>query len=111
MRAWRCTTRRVFSRRDEKRPPLAAGLFVQAEITGKQYDGVYAIPREALRSNSQVLIVENENKLRARDVKILRLDAETAYISDGLQNNDLVCLSNLDTFVDGMLVKPVIESE
>lgn len=96
---------------DKNRPPLAAGLFVQAEISGKQYKNIYAIPREAIKSNSQVLVIEQENKLYARNVKILRLDGETAYISEGLVNGEMVCLSKLDTFVDGMLVEPVQEND
>lgn len=96
---------------NKKKPPLAAGLFVQAEISGKQYKNIYAIPREAIRSGSKVLVIKQENKLYAREVKILRLDGETAYISEGLNDSEMVCLSKLDTFVDGMLVEPVQETE
>ena len=96
---------------DNNRPPLAAGLFVQAEIFGKQYKNIYEVPRKAIKSGSQVLVIEQENKLYARDVKILRLDAETAYISEGLDNGEMICLSKLDTFVDGMLVEPVRDTE
>lgn len=96
---------------DDNRPPLAAGLFVQAEIFGKQYKNIYAVPRKAIKSGSQVLVIEQGNKLYARDVKILRLDAETAYISEGLDNGEMICLSKLDIFVNGMLVEPVRDTE
>ena len=96
---------------DNNRPPLAAGLFVQAEIFGKQYKNIYAVPRKAIKSGSQVLVIEQGNKLYARDVKILRLDAETAYISEGLDNGEMICLSKLDIFVNGMLVEPVRDTE
>lgn len=96
---------------DDNRPPLAAGLFVQAEIFGKQYKNIYEVPRKAIKSGSQVLVIEQGNKLYARDVKILRLDAETAYISEGLDNGEMICLSKLDIFVNGMLVEPVRDPE
>lgn len=96
---------------DDNRPPLAAGLFVQAEIFGKQYKNIYEVPRKAIKSGSQVLVIEQGNKLYARDVKILRLDAETAYISEGLDNGEMICLSKLDIFVNGMLVEPVRDTE
>ena len=35
------------------RPPLAVGLFVEAEISGRRVDGVYALPRGALRGNDR----------------------------------------------------------
>lgn len=96
---------------DDNRPPLAAGLFVQAEIFGKQFKNIYEVPRKAIKSGSQVLVIEQGNKLYARDVKILRLDAETAYISEGLDNGEMICLSKLDIFVNGMLVEPVRDTE
>lgn len=84
---------------------------MQAEIFGKQYKNIYAVPRKAIKSGSQVLVIEQGNKLYARDVKILRLDAETAYISEGLDNGEMICLSKLDIFVNGMLVEPVRDTE
>jgi len=94
---------------DEGKPPLAVGIFVQAEIAGKSYENIVRLPREVLRGES-VLVVEG-NKLSSRQVEILRLDAGSVFISEGLTAGELVCLSNLETFVEGMFVKPIIESE
>jgi len=94
----------------QNRPPLAVGLFVEADIEGKQYRNIFQVPREAIRLENKVLVVQNEAQLFSREVEVLRLDAEKAYISSGLQRGDLICLSNLDTFVEGMRIEPTLNS-
>jgi len=89
---------------ENNRPPLAVGMYVQAEIMGKIVDNVYSIPRSALRPNKQILVV-TDNRLYYRDIDILRADASEAIISRGLNPNDQICLSPLDTVVDGMRVR------
>ncbi len=95
-----------------ERPPLAVGTFVEAEIDGRMADGVFVVPRVALRPtrrgmSEQVLIVDGEDRLRFRDVDILRLDGESAMISSGLTAGERVCVSPLDAAVDGMEVRTV----
>ena len=46
---------------DSKRPPLAVGMFVRAEIHGKKLARVIVLPRSALRGRSRVLVVERES--------------------------------------------------
>ncbi|MCP3977898.1 MAG: efflux RND transporter periplasmic adaptor subunit [bacterium] len=91
---------------DRERPPLAAGMFVEAEIVGRSVENVSVIPRSALRSGDQVLILDDENRLRFRDVTVLRLTPERAILSDGLATGDRVCLSAISAVTDGMRVRP-----
>ena len=50
----------------EGRPPLAAGLFVEAEIQGVTVEDVVVIPRSALREGDRVLVLDDENRIRLR---------------------------------------------
>lgn len=93
-----------YGRSENERPPLAVGMYVKAEIQGKTVDNVYAIPRSAIRPNQQILVV-TDNRLYYRDIEILRADASQAIINKGLHPNDQICLSPLDTVVDGMPVR------
>lgn len=86
------------------RPPLAVGLFVQAEISGKTVHHVFSIPRAALYSENRVLIVR-EGRLYFREVKILRTDAHSAIVQSGLAIGERICLSPMDAPVDGMRVR------
>ncbi|MCB1643809.1 MAG: efflux RND transporter periplasmic adaptor subunit [Pseudomonadales bacterium] len=87
-------------------PPLAVGMFVSASITGHRFDDIVALPRPTLRG-SQVLIVDQQQRLRFRPVEVLRVEGETAYIRSGLNRGDQVCLSPIDNVIDGMPVRPV----
>jgi membrane fusion protein, multidrug efflux system len=85
--------------------PLPMGLFVEAEIRGKTLEGVYVLPRAALREGAHVLVVDAENRLRFRSIEVARTEAEDVVISGGLQNGDTVVVSPLETPVEGMLVQ------
>ncbi len=87
------------------RPPLFAGLFVEVEIHGRVARDVVVVPRTALRGSNQVLVVDGDNRLRFREVDLLRLEAENALIRSGLVGGERVCISTLDAVVEGMQVR------
>lgn len=97
-------------RPQDDRPPLLAGLFVSAEIMGDRLEGVYDIPRDALRGRDRVLLVDESDRLRYRTVTIVRAEQDRAIIQDGLQPGDRLCLSPIEAPVDGMRVRTVTES-
>lgn len=88
-------------------PPLPVGLFVQADIEGRLVDNIVVLPRAAIRNQHQVLVVDGENRLRYRDIELLRFDRDQVYISGGLEAGEAVNLSPIQTVIDGMRVKTV----
>lgn len=89
--------------------PVPVGMFVQAEIRGRKVENVFRLPRSAMRDNNQVLVVDSDDRLNFRQVSILRLEHDEMLIDKGLSEGELVCISPLQTVVEGMLVKPFIE--
>ena len=87
------------------RPPLAVGLFVDAEIQGAVHQDLIRLPRSALRGESRVLVVDPESRLRFRDVTVLRQTQDDAYISSGLLDGEWVCVSPLQISSDGVQVR------
>ena len=87
------------------RPPLSVGLFVNAEIMGSTVPNLVRLPRTAIRGDSRVLIVDNESRLRYRDVTVLRREQDTVLVSSGLIRGDWVCISALQATAEGMLVR------
>lgn len=85
------------------------GLFVQASIRGREVNNVVRLPRSVIRDNNQVLIVDDDNRLHFRTVTILRLEHDEVLIESGLQDGEIVCLSPMQTVVEGMRVQPVFE--
>jgi len=89
--------------------PLPIGLYVQAEISGRQVDDIITLPRNVIRNNNQVLVVDAENKMHYREVEILRLDEANVLISGGILPGELICISPIQAVYDGMSVQPVRE--
>ena len=89
--------------------PPPVGLFVEAEIQGRSADNVVVVPRSAIRSGNQVLIVDGDDRLRFRTVSIARIYGDDAYIDGGLEKGERVCLSVLQAVIDGMRVEVVAD--
>jgi RND family efflux transporter MFP subunit len=87
------------------RPPLAAGMYVDAEIVGREVEGVVVIPRAAMRGADQVLVIDEEDRLRFRDVDVLRVTRDQAIVGGGLAAGERICLSPLSAVTDGMRVR------
>jgi len=87
-----------------RRPPLAVGLFVEAEIQGRRVDGTVTLPRSALRDGDNVLVVDREGRIRFRDVTVLRREGEQVVVGGGLAAGENVVVSPLAAAVDGMKV-------
>ena len=90
-------------------PPLQVGAFVAAEIEGQYLNDIVRLPRAALRPNSRVLIIDGDNRLRFREVNVLRLENDFVIIDSGLESGEVVNLSPIQTVVDGMRVSLTFE--
>jgi len=89
--------------------PLAVGLFVEAEITGRTLPDAFVLPRAALQSSGEdgdlVHVVDAENRLHLRPVEVLRTEREEVVIGAGLEDGERVSVSPLAAVVDGMAVR------
>ena len=82
---------------------LKIGMFVNAEIDGLTYDNITIVPRNSVK-NDMIWVVENF-VLRKKSVEVIRLENDFAFIADGLEKNDRVLKTRLDSYVDGMPVR------
>ncbi len=89
---------------------LSVGLFVTAEISGLAVDNIISLPRSAMRNDDNVLVVDADNRLRFRKVQPLRHYKDMVLVADGLEAGELVCLSAVQTAIDGMAVRPVTQN-
>jgi len=95
----------------ENRMNLELGMFVEVLFAGEVLTGVIEIPRTALRENSSVWVMDNDQKLRVKHVEIARLEKQSALISEGLRNGDMVILTALPGGVDGLKLRPANKGE
>ncbi|WP_317930422.1 efflux RND transporter periplasmic adaptor subunit [Halioxenophilus sp. WMMB6] len=90
---------------------LPIGLFVEADIMGREVDNVIRLHRSAMRNSEQVVVVDAEHRLRLPEVSILRLEGDYVLIQGGLTAGTLVSTHAVELAVEGMVVEPVLVSE
>lgn len=76
--------------------PLAPGLFVDADIEGKFFGNVITIPRDGLRPQDEVYVVDNKGKAEIRKVTVLDASPERAVLTSGVEAGELVVLSPME---------------
>ncbi|PTN10934.1 efflux RND transporter periplasmic adaptor subunit [Nitrosomonas aestuarii] len=87
---------------------LPIGLFVEALIQGRRFDRLIILPASALFNNNHVAVLDQDNRLRLRTVKIFKSERKQVIIQAGLNANEQVLISGLLQPVEGMQVTPVI---
>ncbi len=85
---------------------LRPGLFVQARIAGRTLPHCARIPFSAFVGLERVALVAPDNTLQFRDVTVVHRDEESVYISGGVEENSLVCLTELPAMITGQKVVP-----
>ena len=92
-------------------PDLETGMFVDIQLKGRFLNNVISIPRKALRNNRQVWLIDEENRLRIKQVEIARREKEQLLISAGLSAGDQVVTTSLSAAADGMLLRPLKQEQ
>lgn len=87
--------------------PMAVGMFVSAEIEGVEEQAAYVMPRLALRNEDKVYVINAENHLEIRTVKVLSTSEDQVMVTSGVSQGEHVVTSTLPNAVDGMDVEPV----
>lgn len=86
--------------------PLAMGLFVDAVIEGKPYEGAFELPRSALHGQDEVYIIADGDVLQKRIVNVVSTEREMILVAGGLREGDLVVSSPLRGASAGSKVTP-----
>ena len=92
-------------------PALALGSFVDISFTGRTMAEIFALPRQALRDNNTVWVVTDDNRLRVKTVKTVRLERNEVFINEGIASGDRVILTNLTGAANGMKLRAANRGE
>ncbi len=87
-------------------PILPVGLFVEAEINGKELTDIFKIPNTALSPNGDVLIVNQNNALEIRKINYLTKTQDYILVKEGISSGERIVISKLSVATEGMLVTP-----
>ncbi len=87
-----------------KQMPLN-GLFVEANIQGKELQNIVVLPQAAINAAQQVLVVDKDQHLHSRYLTVLRTEQQRVLIQQGLQPGERVVTSGVDIPIEGMTVQ------
>jgi RND family efflux transporter MFP subunit len=90
---------------NQDRTPLLIGEYVRVKIIGRKLDNVFQIPRTALKDNSSIWIVSENQTLEIRKVRPVWRDADVVLLKDGLKPGERLIVSDLPAPVEGMTVR------
>ena len=94
-----------YSLKDPCREPLRIGTFVNASIQGRAFDNIVVLPRYLLRAGNELWVIDQDNRLRSRQVGILRTGGDMIFVHEGLREGELVSLTGLDNSFRGAEVE------
>ncbi len=86
-------------------PALKIGQFLEAEISGKQLENVFVLPRTAVRGTNTVHLIDAENRLQRREIDIIWRDTKNLIASGPLEPGAQLSLTALPFAADGIKVQ------
>ena len=99
-----------FIGKEKNRLPLVAGMYCQVDFIGKEQKDVVRVPWSALQLNGHIYVVDKDNIVHEKEVKILSSREDRVIISSGLNNGEKVITQRIPYgVVNGTEVKTVIE--
>ena len=95
---------------DDAGPPLLAGLFVEAEIAGREVDDVVALPATAIQPGDRAFVVVPDGDgeawvLEERTLSVLRRGRDQVLVTGPLAAGDRVVTVRLPQMRAGMRVR------
>lgn len=91
--------------RQENSLPLRMGSFVEAELDGLTVEAVFAVPRYVIKGTNQLLVMDDDGRLRIREVDVVRAERDFAYVEGGLSVGERVVTTAIETPIEGMALR------
>ena len=89
---------------------LVPGVYLKAKIFGRILEETYSLPRSALYDRNKIFVVNEDETISIREIKIIRSSKDIVIVSDGIGNGDLVITTPVSNAIDGMKVEVYQES-
>lgn len=84
--------------------PLVEGMFCEVNIPGRMLQQAFQVPRNVV-SFKNTVFTANKQRLKTVTVKVARADNDYAYITEGINEGDLVITTRLVDPLENSLLK------
>ena len=91
--------------------PLMPGLFVNANIEGKQLNDVIVLPSEALVKRANIYILNAKNTIEMQPVTVLSKNADQVWIQADISDNTAILLEKHAVVSPGTLIEPIFTTD
>ena len=91
--------------------PLLPGLFVEAEIEGKEINSVMVLPRSALFQRDKIVTLDDSNSVEYRSVDVLRKSDTHVWVQAEVDSKTLVALEKQSLTPEGTIVEPLMNAD
>jgi len=81
--------------------PLADGMFCRVEIPGRTLEDVYTLPRTAVTFDGYVYLADEDDRLRAAPVEVLRAQRDVVIVRGGISPGDRIITTRLIAPLEG----------
>ncbi len=90
---------------NQDQPKMLLGSYVTGMIYGSEIPEAVAIPREHLRENDTVWVMNGQGRLEIREVEVLWRGKADVITAGGLSDGEWIVTSNLSAPVEGMKIR------
>ena len=97
------------SRNNAESRMLLPGTFVQAEISSAVQQNIFVLPRQVLRSNNELWLLNNNNQLNKVHVDVLYKSEANVFVSAGINDGEKIIVSSIDSPIEGMKLEGSME--
>lgn len=91
---------------DQAGVPMEPGMLVEAVIRGRAMAGVARLPRSVLAGDSRVWLIDQQQRLRQREVEVLYQDGNHVWLSGGVEEGQRIALNGGLRWLEGTAVEP-----
>jgi RND family efflux transporter MFP subunit len=93
-----------------KEAPLIPGLFVQAEIEGKELDDVLVLPINVIVKRNNIYTLTNENIIEITPVTVLNKDRENVWLQSNIAEDTPILIEKHAVLSVGSTIEPIYQS-
>lgn len=102
--------RNPFIAAGENTLPLMVGLFVEAQIEGRQLPNVVTLPKRALFKRDRLYVLDTDNRVRSKSVEVLSSNDEHVWVQGDIAEGERIVIDRQGYLSPGIEVEAVAVS-